>query len=180
MNRTNTPAGDKKDTAKDSSASRSTLEGGEMKRLLVLAAALAAAACVSIGVAASASKQRTGILHLTKECSQYTGEPGSFCTVTSSNLKAIPVGTRDVGVGAVGTDGAVDFDVHFETRGANAAFGHATICGPCEVGTVTFNGGTGEFKSFHADLVLYCPIGGIAHDGRVDDCRLDGPYSFGD
>jgi hypothetical protein len=121
---------------------------------------------------------RSGILHLTKECSQYTGEAGSFCTITSSNLKAILVGTKDVGLGAVGADGSVDFDIVFETRGANAAFGHATICGPCEVGTVTFDGGTGEFKKFHANLVLYCPAGGIAHDGRVDACRLDGPYSF--
>ena len=151
-----------------------------MKRLLVLVAAVVAAVSVSVGVAASAPWHRSGILHVTKECSQYTGEAGSFCTVTSSNLKAIPVGTRDVGLGAVGTDGSVDFDIVFETRGANAAFGHATICGTCEVGTVTFDGGTGEFKKFHANLVLYCPIGGIAHDGRVDDCRLDGPYRFGD
>ena len=133
-----------------------------------------------LAVPALAAAPRSGILHLTKECSQYTGEAGSFCTITSSNLKAIPVGTRDVGLGAVGTDGSVDFDIVFETRGANAAFGHATICGPCEVGTVTFDGGTGEFKKFHANLVLYCPIGGIANDGRVDDCRLDGPYSFDD
>jgi hypothetical protein len=131
-----------------------------------------------LAVPALAAAPRSGILHLTKECSQYTGEAGSFCTITSSNLKAIPVGTRDVGLGAVGADGSVDFDIVFDSRGANAAFGHATICGPCEVGTVTFDGGTGEFKKFHANLVLYCPIGGIAHDGRVDACRLDGPYSF--
>jgi hypothetical protein len=149
-----------------------------MKRLLVLAAALVTAASVSIGVDASASSPRSGILHLTKECSRYTGEAGSFCTITSSNLKAIPVGTRDVGLSEVGADGSVDFDIVFDTRGANAAYGHATICGPCEVGTVTFSGGTGQFKKFTANLVLTCPIGGIVHDGRVDACSLDGPYSY--
>jgi hypothetical protein len=133
-----------------------------------------------LAVPALASAPRSGILHLTKECSQYTGEAGSFCTVTSSNLNAFPVGTRDVGLGAVGADGSVDFDIVFDARGANAAFGHATICGTCEVGTVTFSGGTGRFKKFQANLVLYCPIGGIANDGRVDDCRFDGPYSFDD
>ena len=149
-----------------------------MKRFLVVAVALVAVATVSVGVAASASSHRHGILHLTKECSQYTGEVGSFCTITSSNLNAFPVGTRDVGLGAVGADGSVDFDLVFEARGDNAAFGHATICGTCEVGTVTFSGGTGQFKKFAANLVLTCPVGGIAQDGRVDDCSLDGPYSY--
>ena len=147
-----------------------------MKRL-ILGFAVVVALAVAVAPLASATP-RSGILHVTKECSQYTGEAGSFCTVTSSNLKAIPVGTRDVGLGAVGTDGSVDFDIVFETRCANAAFGHATICGTCDVGTVTFDGGTGQFKKFHATLVLTCPIGGIAHDGRVDDCSLDGPYSY--
>ena len=151
-----------------------------MKRFLVVAVALVAVATVSVGVAASASSHRHGILHLTKECSQYTGEAGSFCTITSSNLKAIPVGTKDVAVDAAAADGSLDTDLIFYTRGANTAFGHLVICGPCEVGTVTFDGGTGQFKKFHANLVLYCPIGGIADDGRVDACRLDGPYSFGD
>src|SRR5689334_24659320 len=103
---------------------------------------------LTFAVPALASAPRSGILHLTKECSQYTGEVGSFCTITSSNLNAFPVGTRDVGLGAVGADGSVDFDLVFEARGDNAAFGHATICGTCEVGTVTFSGGTGQFKKF--------------------------------
>jgi hypothetical protein len=137
-----------------------------------------AALGLTVAVPALASAPRSGILHVTKECSKYTGEAGSFCTVTSSNLRAIPVGTRDVGLGAVGADGSVDFDIVFVTRGANAAFGHVTICGTCEVGRVTFSGGTGQFKKFTADLVITCPVGGIVHDGRVDDCSLDGPYSY--
>ena len=158
-------------------SNRERRHGGGIRTTRV-AMLVAVAFALVLAVPALAAAPRSGILHVTKECSQYTGEVGSFCTVTSSNLKAIPVGTRDVGLGAVGTDGSVDFGIVFETRGANAAFGHATICGTCEVGTVTFDGGTGEFKKFHANLVLYCPIGGIAHDGRVDDCSLDGPYSF--
>ena len=146
---------------------------------LLLAAVLAGAFAVTSS-AGNTGSPRSGELHLTKECSQYTGEAGSFCTITSSNLKAIPVGTKDVAVDAAAADGSLDTDLVFHTRGANAAFGHLVICGPCEVGTVTFDGGTGQFKKFHANLVLYCPIGGIANDGRVDACRLDGPYSFDD
>ena len=37
---------------------------------------------------------RSGDLHLTKECSQYTGEAGSFCTITSSNIDEITAGTK--------------------------------------------------------------------------------------
>ena len=33
-------------------------------------------------------------LHVTKECTQYLGKAGQFCTITSSNLEAIPVGSR--------------------------------------------------------------------------------------
>jgi len=135
---------------------------------------------LTLAVPALAAAPRNGILHLTKECSQYTGEAGSFCTITSSNLNAFPVGTKDVAVDAAAADGSLDTDLVFQTRGENAAFGHLVICGPCEVGTVTFDGGTGQFKKFHANLVLYCPVGGIANDGRVDACRLDGQYSFDD
>src|SRR6266480_7112598 len=40
------------------------------------------------------NSRRSGALHVTKECSQYTRLAGGFCTITSSNLKAIKVGTR--------------------------------------------------------------------------------------
>ena len=41
-----------------------------------------------------AASPRSGDLHVTKECSGYTGGAGSFCTITSSNLRAIEVGSR--------------------------------------------------------------------------------------
>src|SRR5204863_5280447 len=44
----------------------------------------------------SESSPRSGALHVTKECSQYTRLAGGFCTITSSNLKDIEVGTRVV------------------------------------------------------------------------------------
>ncbi len=44
----------------------------------------------------SESSLRSGALHVTKECSQYTRLAGGFCTITSSNLKDIEVGTRVV------------------------------------------------------------------------------------
>src|SRR5215475_8871603 len=60
---------------------------------------------VSLGVAiglllttrtrpAFASSDQSGDIRITKECSQYTGAAGSFCTITSSNLARIPAGTK--------------------------------------------------------------------------------------
>ena len=43
---------------------------------------------------ASTDASRNGELHLTKECSEYTAQAGSFCTVVSSNFDAIPTGSK--------------------------------------------------------------------------------------
>lgn len=68
----------------------------------------------SAGVASvSASPERKqGSLHVTKECSEYTGQPGSFCTLTSSNLAAIKVGSKVFYDQAMGTPaGLLDSNV---------------------------------------------------------------------
>ena len=44
------------------------------------------------------SLNRGRALHSTKECSQYNGKAGSFCTITASNLSEIPIGTREFGL----------------------------------------------------------------------------------
>src|SRR5947207_9797398 len=42
----------------------------------------------------SESSLRSGALHVTKECSQYTRLAGGFCTITSSNLKDNEIGMK--------------------------------------------------------------------------------------
>jgi hypothetical protein len=37
---------------------------------------------------------RSGELHVIKECSEYAGLAGEFCTIKSSNLEEIVVGAR--------------------------------------------------------------------------------------
>jgi hypothetical protein len=49
-----------------------------------------------LAVPALASAPRAGTLNVTKECSQYEGTAGSVCTITSSNLDAIPAGSKVV------------------------------------------------------------------------------------
>ena len=139
-----------------------------MKTFLVLAAALTAAAGVSVA-SVSASSPRSGALHVTKECSEYTGAAGSFCTFTSSNLKALRVGSRIVYLSAAGAS-SLDTDVVLDAGPGNRAFGHCTLVFAHLPGECTFQGGTGQFTWFHADVVV-STLDGI-------NWQWDGSYSF--
>ncbi len=68
-----------------------------------IASAIAAAMLQLVALApAAAASPRSGDLHVTKECSEYTFEAGSFCTFTSSSIKAIARGDRIVYAQAAG------------------------------------------------------------------------------
>ena len=121
------------------------------------------------------SEPRSGALHVTKECSAYTGLAGSFCTITSSNLKEIKVGSRVVYAKAAGAT-SLDSDVilYPPGRGNNTAFGHVVLVFATGLGTVTFSGGTGKFTRFHASVVV-SRVGAPV----LKTWRWDGTYSFG-
>jgi hypothetical protein len=95
--------------------------------------------------------RRSGALHVTKECSEYTGLAGSFCTITSSNLKQIAVGTKVIYRKAAGPT-VLDTDVILQPpgRGKNVAFGHVVLDLVNARGVVTLSGGTGEFRGIRA------------------------------
>jgi hypothetical protein len=105
-------------------------------------------------LASSESSGRSGELHVTKECSQYTGLAGSFCTITSSNLKAIKAGSRVVYAQAADpvTNELVS-DITLVVNPGNRAFGHVILTAD-EPWIVTLDGGTGKFKNFHAWAVV--------------------------
>ena len=114
---------------------------------------------------------RSGDLHVTKECSAYTGLAGSFCTITSSNVKAIEVGSRVVYAQAAGAT-SLDSDVILDTPepGNNTASGHCKLEFATGLGLCTFSGGTGKFTWFEASAhVSY--LGG-------PNWAWDGTYSF--
>ncbi len=94
--------------------------------------------------------RRSGTFHVTKECSEYTGLAGSFCTITSSNLKQIGIGSRVVYATAAGATSAnTDITLYAQGRG-NSAFGHVVLDFVTGTGTVTFWGGTGKLSGFEA------------------------------
>src|SRR5438270_100084 len=73
----------------------------------------------------SEDSPRAGSFHAEKNCDQYTGLAGGFCTITVSTLKQIPVGTKVVYVSAA-TPTAVSSDLMLVSPnpGNNVAFGH--------------------------------------------------------
>jgi hypothetical protein len=139
---------------------------------LLVAAVAAGAFAVASSAGNTGSSPRSGALHVTKNCSHYTGAAGSFCTITSSNLNAIKVGSRVVYTSAIGdpTPGLLDSDLVIDGPGSNSAFGHVVLNLSTLSGVVTLSGGTGKFIHFHAGpITVACPA--------FPDCSWDGPYS---
>ena len=116
----------------------------------VLTACLMAFTILFLPASASAS-QRTGKLRITKECSQYTGLPGSFCTIIRSNLSAIPAGSQVLYDQAPGVPaGLLDSNVVLDAGNGDRAFGRCSLDGLTNLGLCTFSDGTGKLAGFHA------------------------------
>jgi hypothetical protein len=141
-----------------------------MKRLILLLV-------LAVGLAASAGftrPQRSGALHVTKECSAYDPTTAaSFCTITSSNITAIRPGMKVIYASAADlSTGMLNSDLVIDGPGHNAAFGHVVLDLHTLTGVVMLSGGTGRFSHFHAGpLAVACPA--------FPDCSWDGPYRYG-
>src|SRR5690242_2929877 len=105
-----------------------------------------AALIAGLGIALSSlpASSESGTLHVTKECSKFTGEAGSFCTISSSNCAAIPTGSKIVYTEAVTATGGLDTDIVINTPNGDTAYGHVVLDGATETGKVTLTGGTGR------------------------------------
>jgi len=139
-----------------------------MKHSIVLLSAAAAVVATTAGAAMDSAP--SGALHVTKECSEYKGLAGDFCTITSSNLKEIEGSLIIYASDAVGT--SLDTDVVLDPPGPgnNIAFGHCTLSLATGVGVCRFSGGTGKFTWFQADVAVSY-LGG-------PNFAWDGEYSF--
>jgi hypothetical protein len=136
---------------------------------------LAAAGPGPVGSHVSASFPRSGNLHVTKTCppSTYTGAAGDFCTITSSNVPEIEVGSRVVYAQAADFSTlSLDSDVVIDLPGPghNTALGHCQVNLASGIGRCTFSGGTGKFTQFHGS------VNGALLGGP--DWAWDGTYSF--
>jgi hypothetical protein len=119
---------------------------------------------------ASASSERKGRLHVTKECSEHTGLAGQFCTVTSSNFAAIKVGSKifyDLPAGIPA--GLLDSDIVLDAGAGNRAVGHCTLDLTTGIGLCTLSDGMGLFAGFQARV-------DVTHTGGAN-WRWDGTFS---
>lgn len=112
---------------------------------------------------------RSGELHVTKECSEYKGLAGDFCTITSSNLEEIEVGSKVVYAEAAG-EGSLDTDIVLDAGSGNTAAGHVVLDLAAGKGVVTFSGGTGTFTGLQAHADVSADPEGLWH--------WEGTYSF--
>jgi hypothetical protein len=138
----------------------------------ILALILALAVVGSTATATSAKSTPTsGRLHVTKECSQYNGTIGSFCTIVSANIEAIKTGMQVVYLSAP-SNGTLDADIVLTSNDGNEAYGHVILDLAKAKGRVTFSGGIGALAGFQADAKVSVDSSGAWH--------WDGSYSFSD
>jgi hypothetical protein len=99
----------------------------------------------------TARAERNEDLHITKECSTDTGLAGGYCTITSSNVAAIPVGATVNYDQAFNVPvGMLDSNVLLEVATADWAVGRCTLDGATGAGLCTFSDGVGRLAGFHA------------------------------
>ena len=114
-----------------------------------------------------------GVLQVTKECSEFKGTAGGFCTITASNLAAIRVGSRFFYSQAAGTPpGMLDSDIILDAGTGNRAMGHCTFDLGTNRGLCTFSDGTGQLAGLRARLDVSLV------SGSTSIYSLDGTYSF--
>lgn len=126
---------------------------------------------MTLGVAStSASPIGHGNLHVTKNCLGYTGQAGSFCTISSSNLSAIPVGSKVFYFQSlVPSTGLLDSNIVLDAGSGNRAVGRCTLDLVTNLALCTFSDGTGDLSGFHAR---------VDGSGSFAEYHWDGTYSF--
>ena len=135
---------------------------------LVLLAAFVAMTLRAVPTAASSG--RHGQLHVTKDCSGYTGAAGSFCTITASNLPEIPVGSLVFYFSPlIASTGLLDSNIVLDAGEGNRAIGRCTLDLVTNLALCTFSDGTGKFRGF---------VARVEGSGDFPNYHWDGTYSL--
>jgi hypothetical protein len=132
----------------------------------IVHATLIGVLALGLTAASTSAESRRGRLHVTKECSQFAGGAGSFCTITSSNLHEIPAGTRvyytQAPVDPTSSEGhaiGLDSNAILFVAAGEWATGRCTL-EPMGHGLCTFTNGVGHLAGFHARVAV-APLGGV-------------------
>jgi hypothetical protein len=140
-----------------------------------LAAVVALLAAFGFSVSAASSQTQalrvTKAFHATKDCSGFTGLVGAYCTIRSSNVKALKVGSRIFYVQEAGQT-ALDSDAFIYVKRGTVAAGHCLLRHATGTGLCTMSDGTGTLAGFRLRVRVRASssIPGLWH--------WDGTYSF--
>ena len=103
---------------------------GLPKSVLGLATGVVLLAALGFSVSAASSQNQaprgTKAFHATKDCSGFTGLVGAYCTIRSSNVKALKVGSKIFYVQEAGKT-ALDSDTVIYVKRGSVATGHCLL-----------------------------------------------------
>ena len=112
--------------------------------------------CLTISMPSMATEPpKLQPIKISKECSKYTGETPSFCTITESDLKEIPVGTNVLYYGPVlNSPFFSSSSVVLAVGPGNSAIGHCIVYDTASppTGHCAFSAGSGSLAGFQAIL----------------------------
>jgi hypothetical protein len=148
---------------------------GLPKSVLGLAAGVALLAALGFSVTAASSQNQaprgTKAFHATKDCSGFTGLVGAYCTIRSSNVKALEVGSK-IFYFQQASKTALDSDTVIYVRRGTVATGHCLLRSATGVGLCTTSDGTGTLAGFHLRVR-------VTADSSIPKLwHWDGTYSF--
>jgi hypothetical protein len=148
---------------------------GLPKSFLGLAAGAVLVVVLGFSVSAAASPNQTfrgtKAFHATKDCSGFTGLVGAYCTIRSSNVKALKVGSKIFYVQQAGKT-ALDSDTFIYVKRGSVAAGHCLLRFAPGVGLCTFSDGTGPLAGFRLRVRV------TASSSIPKLWHWDGTYSF--
>ena len=148
---------------------------GLPKSVLGLATAVALLAALGFSVTAASSQSQsprgTKEFHATKDCSGFSGLVGAYCTIRSSNVKALKVGSKIFYVQEAGKT-ALDSDTVIYVKRGSVTTGHCYLGHATGVGLCTMSDGTGTLAGFRLRVRVRASssIPALFH--------WDGTYSF--
>jgi hypothetical protein len=146
---------------------------GLPKSVLGVATGVVMMGALVFSVSAASSENQaprgTKAFHATKDCSGFTGLVGAYCTIRSSNVKALKVGSKIFYVQEAGKT-ALDSDTVIYVKRGSVATGHCYL-GP-GVGLCTISDGTGTLAGFRLRVRVR------ASSSIPKLFHWDGTYSF--
>lgn len=144
---------------------------GSPASVVVVAAAVVSLAALAFSPSASSQSGSSKAFHATKDCSGFTGLVGAFCTVRSSNVKAVKPGSK-IFYFQVASKSALDSDTAIYVGRGTVATGHCLLRFATGVGLCTISDGTGALAGFHARVR-------VTADKTIPKLwHWDGTYSF--